>query len=317
MIPLPTRDRGPPHDPVPGSEPSVYGWPLQSQRRCGERLRQRKVGLSFSTLMRFHRVIAVIFLAWVLRADPGRAQDSAPVPPPPSPTDNGVRVGEEQARAYAIETPVPQRVPVYPDDPQSALWEVDPRVAFARAQREQRPLLLLFTADWNPRSLKLSEEVFATKSFNEFVKQHVVICYLNYPRNQTDAHDLLRQWKERFKVMGFPNLLVFDPEGNVVREIAGYTSGKPVTYFNQLKEVVMPVVAATEERKAAMRKKGYRDWRNREGKTLFAHYVRWGGGLVTLRGVNGEAWTIQLATLSDADRVLVESFPPVGEAPGG
>ncbi|MCB1087232.1 MAG: thioredoxin family protein [Verrucomicrobiae bacterium] len=241
------------------------------------------------------------------------APQNPAAPATPGSPDAGVRVSPEKARAYAVETAIPQRVPVRPDDPHSAMWEVDPRVAFARAQREQRPLLLLFTADWNAKCLKLSEEVFSTKSFNDFVKENVVICYLNFPRNQTDAHPLFRDWKERFGVMGYPNLLVFDPEGHVVREITGYSTGKPVTYFNQLKEIVLPVVAATEERKAGLRKKGFRDWKNREGVPLFAAFVRWGGELLTLRGVNGDNWTVELGALSDEDQTLVRSFPQVGE----
>jgi hypothetical protein len=157
--------------------------------------------------MPLSRQIAAIF-AGCLMAGSSRGQEippetAAPAVNPASP-DNGMRVGKEQARAYAIETPIPLRVPVRPDDPNSAVWEIDPRAAFAQAQREQRPLLLLFTADWNAKCLKLSEEVFSTKSFNDFVKDNAVICYLNFPRNQTDAHDLLRSWKERFKVLGFP-----------------------------------------------------------------------------------------------------------------
>lgn len=270
------------------------------------------------------RQIGLVLIAGCLAAaglcpaqEPGAPAVAAAAPADPSKPDNGIRVGKEQARSYAVETAIPLRVPVRPDDPNSAVWEIDPRVAFVRAQREQRPLLLLFTADWNAKCLKLSEEVFSTKSFNEFVKGNAVICYLNYPRNQTDAHDLLRSWKERFKVMGFPNLLVFDPEGNVVREITGYTTGKPVSYFNELKEIVLPLTTATEERKAALRKKGFRDWKNREGKVLFASFVRWGGDLLTLRGVNGESWTIELATLSAEDQSLVRSFPQAGEVPGG
>jgi hypothetical protein len=103
----------------------------------------------------------------------------------------------------------------------------------------------------------------------------------------------------------------------VVREITGYTTGKPVSYFNQLKEIVLPLTAAAEERKAILRKKGFRDWRNREGKALFASFVRWGGDLLTLRGVNGETWTIELAALSAEDQALVRSFPQAGEVPGG
>ena len=115
-------------------------------------------------------------------------------------------------------------------------------------------------------------------------------------------------------MLGYPNLLVFDPEGNVVQELTGYTTGKPVTYFNELKEIVMPVVATVEERKKELRMKGFRDWTNREGNHLFARFVRHGGGLVTLQGANLETWTIEIDTLNPADQALVKSFPEVGEA---
>lgn len=229
------------------------------------------------------------------------------------PATQGTTVGEEMARSYTLEDYAPQRVPVLMDDPDSAIWEVNPHYAFALAQRLQRPLLLLFTARWNAKSLKLSEEVFATKSFNDLAKNEVVICYLDYPRNITDAPPALRRWKEQFKVLGYPNLLVFDPDGKVVRDLTGYTTGKPVSYFNQLKEVVMPLVAAIDEKKAILEKKGYRTWKNQEGQELFARFVRHGGGLVTLQGANQESWTIEVASLSEDDRSLVASFPEVEE----
>lgn len=233
-------------------------------------------------------------------------QEAPPVPAGPT-------VGEEMARSYTLDDYKPQRVPVLMDDPESAIWEVNPHYAFALAQRLQRPLLLLFTARWNPKSLKLSEEVFATKSFNDLAKHHVVICYLDYPQNLTDAHPALRRWKEQFRVNGYPNLLVFDPEGNVVQDLTGYTTGKPVTYFNRLKGVVMPLVAMIDEKKSALEKKGFRVWRNQEGQELFARFVRHGGGLVTLQGANLETWTVSVATLADSDRALVASFPEVEE----
>ncbi len=225
--------------------------------------------------------------------------------------ESGPRVGEEMARSYVLENYDPQRVPVRMDDPESAIWEVNPHYAFALAQRLQRPLLLLFTAQWNAKCVKLSEEVFATKSFNELAKEHAVICYLDYPRNQTDAPPALRRWKDQFKVAGFPNLLIFNPEGEVVQDLTGYTTGKPVTYFNELKEVVMPLVVSIEERKNSLRKIGFRTWKNGEGQELFARFVRHGGGLVMLQGANRKTWTIPVAKLSEKDRELVSSFPEV------
>lgn len=235
-----------------------------------------------------------------------------------SPTEpEGASIGELEARKTIIENGLPERVPVRPDDPDSAVWEVNPHTAFSLAQRLQRPLLLLFTGDWNAKCLKLSEEVFTTKSFNDFAKENAVICFLNYPRNRTDAAPSLRRWKEQFKVMGYPNLLVFDPEGNVVQEITGYKTGRPVTYFNELKGIVLPLVASIEERKNEYRKKGFRDWKNQENVPLFARFVRRGGELVTLQGVNLETWTIEVAMLSDEDQELVKSFPAIEEIAKG
>ncbi|MCB1229539.1 MAG: thioredoxin family protein [Verrucomicrobiae bacterium] len=227
--------------------------------------------------------------------------------------ESGSRIGEEQTRSYVLEDYAPQRVPVRLDDPDSAIWEVNPHFAFSLAQRLQRPLLLLFTAKWNPSCMKLSEEVFATKSFNELVKEHCVICYLDYPANRSSAPPALQRWKEQFDVMGYPNLLVFDPDGNVVQDLTGYTAGKPVTYFNQLKAIVMPLASAIEEKKTSLRKHGFREWENAEGERLFARFVRRAGELVTLQGANQKTWTIEIASLSGKDQELIRSFPEAGE----
>lgn len=229
------------------------------------------------------------------------------------PEQSGSRVGEEMTRSYVLEDYNPQRVAVRLDDPESAIWEVNPHYAFALAQRLQRPLLLLFTAQWNPRCVKLSEEVFASKSFNELAKNDVVICYLDYPINRSDAPPALRRWKDQFSVSGYPSLLVFDPDGKVVREMTGYKEGKPVTYFNDLKEIVMPLLAAIDEKKETLKKHGFRTWKNQEGQALFARFVRHGGGLVTLQGANREAWTIPVTKLQDEDQKLIASFPEVRE----
>ncbi len=240
----------------------------------------------------------------------------SPTTPKPGQSGDDTTLGEEQARSTILEGFTLRRVPVRPEDPDSAIWEANPHVAFALAQRLQRPLLLLFTADWNAKCLKLSEEVFSTKSFNEFAKEQVVICYLNYPRNRTDAPMSQRRWKEQFKVRGYPNLLVFNPEGEVVREITGYTPGKPVTYFNQLKSVVMPLIASVEERKAELRKRGFREWKNKKGTPLFARFVQRDEERVTLEGVNRKTWTVETATLADNDQALVNSFPAIEELVG-
>jgi len=227
----------------------------------------------------------------------------------------GPRVSAEQVRSRAIESVRPQRVKVYPDDPDSAWWEINPRYAFARAQREQKPLLLLFTAIWNAQCMALSEEVFSTKSFNEYVKENLIICYLNYPRSLSEAPDSMRRVKEKFKVKGYPNVILFNPNGEVLRGITGYRSGRPVDYFNELKTVCHPVLLAIEEQKKEFARYGFRDWSNYEGKVIFARFRKRDDAQVTLQDATGQEWTIPINDLAPDDQRLVESFPAVSQSP--
>jgi hypothetical protein len=225
----------------------------------------------------------------------------------------GPLISETQSGARIIEVETPERVPVYPDDPESAWWEINPHFAFDRAQREQKPLLLLFTGMWNTQAMALSEEVFATKSFNEFVKEHLVICYLSYPRNITDAAPTLRRLKEKFKVRGYPNVLLFNPNGEVERGIRGYRTGRPVDYFNQLVAACQPVLESIQVQKAQLLASGYRDWSNYLGKLIFARFVERDATHVVLQDASGQRWTVPVNDLAPDDQRMVESFPPVAK----
>lgn len=229
----------------------------------------------------------------------------------------GPLISEEQQGARIIEVEVPERVPVYPDDPESAWWEINPHYAFDRAQREQKPLLLLFTGMWNTQAMSLSEEVFATKSFNDLVKEHLVICYLSYPRNITDAPPTLRRLKEKFKVRGYPNVLLFNPNGEVERGIRGYRSGRPVDYFNHLVAACQPVFESIKVQKAQLVSSGYRDWSNYLGKLIFARFVERDATRAVLQDASGQKWTVPINDLAPDDQRMVESFPAVATVGSG
>ncbi len=242
--------------------------------------------------------------------EPPRPPLAAPAAEGPS-IPTGATVSAVQHRSRIIENDRPERVQVYPDDPESAWWEINPHYAFARAQREQRPLMLLFTGMWNQQAMSLSQEVFSTKSFNEYVKENLVICYLNYPRNFSDAPDALRRIKEKFNVKGYPNVIFFNPNGEVEKGIRGYHTGRPIDYFNQLKGHCRPVLESIEVQKAELINHGFRDWSNYVGKEIFARFVKHDTQYVMLQDVAGEHWTIKVKDLAPEDQNMVESFPPI------
>jgi len=240
----------------------------------------------------------------------------APVAPTAPQPPMGATISQMQSDARIIEPERVERVPVYPDDPESAWWEINPHYAFDRAQREQKPLLLLFTGVWNPQAMALSQEVFSTKSFNEYVKEHLVICYLSYPRNYSDAPDALRRLKDKFKVKGYPNVLLFNPGGEVERGIRGYRTGRPVDYFNQLVGACTPVIESIKVQKAQLVASGYRDWSNYRGKLIFAKFVQRDATRVIVQDASGQRWNVPVNDLSPEDQRLAESFPAVAKIAG-
>lgn len=244
---------------------------------------------------------------------PPQQPSSMQVAPPPAASGlpQGVSVSDQLSRSREIVIERAQRVPVYPEDPESAWWEINPSLAFARAQREQKPLMLLFTATWNTQAMALSEEVFATKSFNEYVKKNLVICYLPFPHNPTDAHPALRAIKDKFKVKGLPNTLIFNTTGEVHRGITGYRTGRPVDYFNELQAACRPILDSIANQRESLVARGYRDWSSYQGKIIFADFVEHDRTRVVLRDVTGQLWVTKLNDLAPADQKLVESFPAV------
>lgn len=221
------------------------------------------------------------------------------------------RVSGKSERQYNA-----QRFKVYPDDPDSHYWETNVRTAFSRAQREMRPMLLLFTAQWRPEAMNLSHEVFATKSFNNFVKEDLVICYLNYPSNIREAPQSLQWAKKEFKVAGYPNVLIFSPEGEVVRAIRGYRKGRPVDYFNELKTVCAPTIAEIENKKSVRVNQGFRDWKNHEGKYIFGKFVSRNESTMLLQDAYGQNWTVTINQLTKDDQMMAYTFPKLEDIEG-
>ena len=231
----------------------------------------------------------------------------------PTNLPEGTTVSPQTARSHVMEVVRPERVKVYPDDPESAWWEINPHFAFNRAQREQKPLLLLFTGMWNAEAMSLSQEVFSTRSFNAYVKENLIICYLSYEKNYTDTHEALRAIKDKFQVRGYPNIVIFNPNGEVERGIRGYRTGRPVDYFNELKMITAPVIESIQSQKVAKQREGYRDWANYLGKEIFAQFVQQDQIYVQLKDSSGTKWAFKINDLAPPDQKLVESFPPVAK----
>ena len=120
------------------------------------------------------------------------------------------------------------------------LWQTDFKAAQAQAKAEKKYLLVDFTgSDWCGWCIKLHNEVFDKVPFKAEAPKQFVLVELDFPHEKEQSDELKKQNKEladKFKIRGFPTVLVLDAEGQLVAR-TGYRDGGPESYLKHLAEL--------------------------------------------------------------------------------
>jgi protein disulfide-isomerase len=117
-------------------------------------------------------------------------------------------------------------------------WEENLETALQKAKAENKAVLVNFTgSDWCQWCIKLSDEVFSKSEFEDYAEDNLILVRLDFPRNieqsaETKAYN--NQLAQRYGVQGFPTILLFNSQGQMVLQ-TGYLPGGPVTYVEHLK----------------------------------------------------------------------------------
>lgn len=176
--------------------------------------------------------------------------------------DSSIRVKEnlvvaiktrEEARGTAIHVvPKPTAVPVATPMPASAVnakakepvvaesgttWTTEYASAMERAKSENRNVFLFFTgSDWCGWCQRLDREVLSTVDFGRYANDKLVLVKLDFPR-QVEQSDALKsqnlELARRFRIQGYPTVVVLDPSGKVLRRL-GYQEGGPAPFLRAL-----------------------------------------------------------------------------------
>jgi thioredoxin-related protein len=121
-------------------------------------------------------------------------------------------------------------------------WRTDLPQAAADARQNGRLLLLDFSgSDWCGWCKKLDAEVFSQPAFQEYAATNLVAVLVDFPRRAPQSEALKAQ-NERlmrhFKVEGFPTLLLFSPEGELIGEL-GYQPGGPEAFIQAIRQALV------------------------------------------------------------------------------
>ena len=120
-------------------------------------------------------------------------------------------------------------------------WEDDFDKGLAKAKAEKKVALVDFTgSDWCGWCIKLDKEIFSKPQFKDYAKDKLVLVEVDFPQSRPlpkkkqEENDALAK---KYKVQGFPTVLVFNAEGKQVGEL-GYTEGGPGAFITELEKVL-------------------------------------------------------------------------------
>lgn len=120
-------------------------------------------------------------------------------------------------------------------------WETDFEAALARAEAENKSLLLDFTgSDWCGWCVRLKDEVFSKKEFKEYAQENLILVELDFPRQKKLSKELKKQNQElakKFGVRGYPTIILLDKKGKKVGQ-TGYKAGGPKAYVEHLEKML-------------------------------------------------------------------------------
>jgi len=119
---------------------------------------------------------------------------------------------------------------------------------------------------------------------------------------EIDVKNYAADLKKRYKVMGHPSLILLNSSGEVIGRYVGYKRGGADFTWGLLKHGESVSTSAYAAWRGGLEKKGYREWRDRRERKVFAKLVAYAKGQLTLIEPDGTRSRTHEDKLSDADR---------------
>jgi thioredoxin-related protein len=119
-------------------------------------------------------------------------------------------------------------------------WMTDLPKAQAKAKAENKLVMIDFTgSDWCGWCIKLNKEVFSKPEFAEYANKNLVPVEIDFPRKKEQSADLKKanqELQKKYKVEGYPTVIVLNAEGKKVGEL-GYQPGGPKAFIEELEKL--------------------------------------------------------------------------------
>lgn len=199
-------------------------------------------------------------------------------------------------------------------------WEDSETIAKLRSVREGKPLLIWFTdSATSPMCKALTQELFSTNDFGNWATEKLVRLRVDANvkiadpdldlGSSEDRRVTVKNYnaalKKRYKIMGYPSLILLSPSGEVIGRYRGYKRGDADFLWGQIKHAEAVSAESYKGWRSGLENKGYREWQDRKERKIFAKLTSYSKGTLIFIEPDGTRSRTREEILSDKDRAWI------------
>ena len=199
--------------------------------------------------------------------------------------------------------------------PKRQVWEKTEEQALRTARREGKCVLIWFTDQVrNVNSKRLNEELFRKPDFGNWAKENILRLMVDQSAlissglkmdGQVVAANQVQAMKNKYKVIGAPNIVILSPTGQLLTKLRGYKSGTASTVWGQIKYNVGVGNAQYTAWLRSMGKQGFRVWQDQQQRKVVARLLHYNKGELVMIEPDGNRFRTDEKKLSADDQAWI------------
>ena len=118
------------------------------------------------------------------------------------------------------------------------LWQTDVQKAIEMSKESGKPIFAFFTGkEWCSWCKKLDRQILSQQPFIEYAKQNLILLELDFPRGRRDLPKDQLILARKFKIQGYPTVIVMDSETNLLGQ-TGFEYMTPEQYVSHIQSFI-------------------------------------------------------------------------------
>ena len=118
-------------------------------------------------------------------------------------------------------------------------WSADFDKALEKAKAEKKCVLVEFTgSDWCPPCIAMRKNVFSKPEFVTAATRNFILVEVDFPRGDKELADKNQEFLKKYKIKGFPTVVLLDPEGKEFTRFSAALFPKTEDFVKHLDEAL-------------------------------------------------------------------------------